>query len=492
MTIKTQPDCQLWSTIKAGQFYTITDEQVLRQVQAAFPTELDRIKRATAVERGSPPRITFDSQPPTWTPSEILFDTNYDEVNRTLVGVLALRWIWNDEYTRFTNGQADDVRLTEESFAGLRHYYQDHIKSNNDLFLLILSMVVNDLGKDPRLVADFQMETGDDLTGHNHDSILLEVARAQHADLIPALSYLKGGDLKDLIRGLELGSQLNAAQLAQAENVPANLEALLHLRGQERAFHLKFMEQILDVAGSAGHTFSDGAKSLTEPAYQAFSTVRDVSLQIINQNCSLRQGYDMVLIKRAEMLHHKGFRMLNVEKDDERALLRILTMGRTASKEQAELFDRAFGALEDEKKQLLIRGLNIDATDAEETAVLPYYMPAMLAETLQNTQDSPKRTEALTSIMRYLARVLDWTDEHEAMDIARPLRDPQTWPGAITLDSGRLNPESGRVFERNMTKARDTIRGPAFKLDPRVLDSLDPPEGHLLVRRRTSQSVASV
>lgn len=43
----------------------------------------------------------------------------------------------------------------------------------------------------------------------------------------------------------------------------------------------------------------------------------------------------------------------------------------------------------------------------------------------------------------------------------------------------------GRVFERNMTKAREMINSAAFRETPEIMDGLDPPEGHLLKRRRT-------
>ena len=62
-------------------------------------------------------------------------------------------------------------------------------------------------------------------------------------------------------------------------------------------------------------------------------------------------------------------------------------MGRTATLEQAELFDNAFGALTPYYKLMLIDGLNIDAIEVNETAVVPYYMPAMIQETLRNTRE---------------------------------------------------------------------------------------------------------
>lgn len=477
MTIQRKSSIKLLSTIENDQFFQVSEDEILHQIQEAFSPELERLKNAYAVERSTPPTIPLNGSKPHRSPSDIVFGEDYDEVNRTLVGVLALRWIHNNDYERFTTGQIPKMRLHRESFNWLRDYFQEHIKSHEDLFALILSMIVNDLGKDPNMVEDYYERTNKALTGENHDTILLEAA---HIGLVPCLDLLDEEHRRDVMLGLELGSELNAGQLAQAENVPINLEGLLGMRDNEHAFDLKFMEQVLDVSGAAGHIRSDGAKNLIEPVFQAFKTVYEVSLNIINRRCTLRQGYDQVLTKRGNMLHDKGYRRLSVSDRSERALLRLLAMGRTASVDQAELFEQAFAELDDENKKLLVDGLNVDG-DINETAVLPYYMPAMLSESLENTKDSPTRVEALTSLMRYLARVLRWTD-NEITGL------PQVQEG-LPWEAPDSQAVPGVVIERNMMQARETISSQEFKLNPNVLDNLEAPVGHVMPRRRTSQSL---
>jgi len=480
----------LWSTIRDGRFYTIPEDQLLRQIYQAFEPETERLKGAFAVERNTPPRIELNGESVPRTPSQILFGEDFDEVNRTYLGILALRWLVNSDYARFTRGQADEVRLTEGSFRWLREYFTDHLQTPTDLFTLVLSMVVNDLGKDPSLVHDHLKQANFSLLGSNHDTILLEAARA---GLVRCLEYLDDEQKGKVMLGLELGSELNAGQLAQAENVPVNLSGLLVMQDHEPAFHLKFMEQMLDVAGAAGHVFADGSKNLIEPVFQAFKTVLDVSLCIIRNECTLREGYDQVLSKRGSLLEDNGFRHLSVANPEERALLRLLTMGRAATFKQAKLFDNAFNNLEQRQKRLLIDGLNIDAIKDTETAVIPYYMPAMIAETLRSTRGSGKEQEALAALMRYLARVLHWTPEDD--DTQLPILKEgkaATWPPQLQIHippTPAYPMKEGRVFERNMTKARETISSPGFKTNPSVLDDLPPPEAYLLQRRRTSYSV---
>ncbi|KIY00297.1 uncharacterized protein Z520_03982 [Fonsecaea multimorphosa CBS 102226] len=468
MTVESQPMCSLQETIRTGNFYSLDETTLLHQIKDAFSPELERLKCVRAVEGTEEQRATANGQADVLSPSQILYGTNYDEVNRTLVGILALRWIHNRDYESFTRPQVPESRLTEESFEWLHDLFSKGIENSDDLLALVVSMIINDLGKDPNLEEDYYFKTRD---RQNHDSLLLDAAKA---GMISALQYLTPEKREDLMRGLELGSELNAGQLAQAESVPVNLEGLLAMRDHKHAFELKFMEQILDVAGALGHLDPRGSKTFIEPVFQAFKTVHEVSLDIIDGKSNPRQGYDKVLTKRGNLLYVKGFRRLSVSDREDRALLRLLTMGRTADKEQAELFSKAYNALRPEDKDQLVAGLNVDG-NVNETAVLPYYMPAIISTTLENTKDSDEdiKREALTSLMRYLAKVL-----------GSPRNNLTAAPESAVYD--REVP--GIIIERNMSKVQDVINSPGFKDDPTILDKLDIPDGQILQRRRTSQS----
>lgn len=467
-----QPRCSLQETIDEGCFFTVDESTILEQIKDAFEPEFERLKSAKAVEGTEQQRAAVNGTAETPSPSQKLFGDNYDEVNRTLVGILALRWIHNRDYDRFTHSQPSETRLTKESFEWLHNLFEKGVTNSDDLFALVLSMVINDLGKDPNLEEDYYFHTRNRLPDQNHDSLLLEAAKAS---MVPALDYLTPEKREEVMLGLELGSELNAGQLAQAESVPVNLEGLLNMRGHEHAFDLKFMEQILDVAGALGHLCSDGSKNFIEPVFQAFKTVHEVSLDIIAGRSNPRQGYDKVLTKRGNMLSIKGFRRLSVSDREERALLRLLTMGRTADKEQAELFSKAFHALDNDSKEQLVKGLNIDG-NVNETAVLPYYMPAIISTTLETTKssDDESKRRALTHLMKYLARVLGSASN-------------SLFPGQP--GDARFNePVPGIIIEKNMSNAQDVINSPEFKDNPELLDNLAIPDGQILQRRRTSQS----
>ena len=308
--------------------------------------------------------------------------------------------------------QPGPVRLTRESFAWTRKVFVEGIKTPTDLYALVTSMVVNDLGKDPQLTSDYHHRTGEDISGLNHDMILLKAVKL---GLVQSLDRLTPRNKTDIIRGLELGAEFNFGQLGQAENVPACLSGLSDMKGQSRAFEVRFMEQLLDIAGAAGHIDWTCAKKLIEPIYQAYHNVHDVATAIISGDLSLRDGYDLILIRRGDLLRRTGFRTLDIRKPEDRALMRLLCMGSVADRETAELYDAAWASIDQSTKDSLVHTLNIDGSVAE-PAVQPTYMPAMLTSGVGTAQSRTpdQRKRALQSLLQYLARVLTVTEKpHE-------------------------------------------------------------------------------
>jgi hypothetical protein len=435
----------LQQSIIDNKFFALSDESALRLIGDAFPTELEWLKNAEpASETGVITSPVDDNQAEKIFPSRLLFGADYDEINRTLVGILALRWIIADDYTAFTRYQNENTKLRRDSFTQLREFFLENLQSPADTIALLVATVVNDLGKDPNLATDFASVTGQSLEGLNHDMVVYEAARA---DMIPCIRQLDPPHKAEVMLGLQCGSELNPAQLAQAENVPGSLGGLLIMRGNRHAFALKYMELLLDVAGAAGHVDPRCAKPMTEPVFQAYNTTREALLDVIAGRCSLRQGYDKVLTKRGLMLQETGFRPLSVTSRSERALLRLLTMGRTADKTQAELFATAFDSLPGGTRERLIDGLSVDGYK-DGKAILPYYMPALFAEGLKNSKQGGE-VRSVEALMRFLARVVGGT---------RPA------PG-----------NKGEVVERNLLFARSVIGGAGFREDPNVLDGLEIP-----------------
>lgn len=443
-------NCSLRQSIYQ-KIYNGEDADVLRLIRDAFMPELERLKHASIASESEAYAASDcdDDHEKVPSPSHLLFGKEHDEINRTLTSVLALKWILTGKYGIFTRYQNPSDKLRPTSFEKLQELFVKGLAHPGDLFALLVATVVNDLGKDPNLVQNVLERTGKVLQGSNHDTIVYEAAKA---DMIPCMQQLDPVHREEIMLGLKVGSQLNVAQLAQAENVPGSLEGVLAMRGHEHAFTLKFMEQLLDVAGAAGHVDWRCAKQMIEPVFQGYVATHEVLIDIVNGRSSLRAGYDKVLIKRGSMLQDKGFRPLSISIPQERALLRLLVMGRTAESEQAEWFVDAFENLPDSIRQDLVNGLSVDGHN-DGKAILPYYMPAMISECLRSTVNgtASAKTDALSSLMRFLARVFGGT---------KPM------PG-----------QPGLIVERDLMFARDTIRSQAFKTDPSVLDKMDIPTG---------------
>jgi hypothetical protein len=309
-------------------------------------------------------------------------------------------------------------------------------------------MMINDLGKDPLLASEVAAITKQPLLASNHDALVYAAAKA---GMVPCIKKLGAPHKEDIMLGLQCGTGLNVAQLAQAESVPGSLQDVLILKGHPKAFDIKFMEVLLDVAGAAGHVECQGAEPMSEAVFQGFMTSREALLEIIDGRSSLRAGYDSVLRTRGKVLERAGYRTLSINDRKERALLRLLTMGRTTETEQAQWFAQAFGDLPESIKSDLVDGLSVDGYQDGE-AILPYYMPALFSEALKTTTDQSvqNKQRVLGSLMRFLARV---------------------YGGSMPAPG-----QPGTVVERNLIFAKECIRSEAFKVDPTVLDALPIPE----------------
>jgi hypothetical protein len=415
-----------------------SDEELIHFVRKEFAQEFDRLRRACSIRDG--PRTPLNTP----SPSSILYHKDHDEVNRTFVGILALRWLHTGQYETFIGSQSSECQLTRASFDWIRQFYTETITDANELFTLITSVIINNLGKDPQLASDCRAETRNDISALNHVAILLVACKA---GLVPSLAQLPDQNRDDVLRAIEVGTTFSFGQFAQTENAPACLSSLRRLKDNYRCFRLRVMEQLLEVAGAAGHVDWTCAKKLTQPVFESYRDVYDACEGVIAGTMSVRSAYDLVLIRRGVSLRQKDVRLFNVEKNpDDRALMRLFCMGNVTTNEKALLYEDAWRALEDPVRESLRNALNLDGKRGE-PAVQPTYMSALL--------DRMQDVSYLVCSLRYLAQVMN------ARDIA---------------DASAL------VIERSVYEVLEqVVDSEEFQKDPTFLEKVDVPDGVVIL-----------
>lgn len=456
MAATPKPGLNLISALDNDSFFSLAVDDALKLIEEQYRDELTMLKSAYSIRppdsTGKRAEVTVPS------PSMKLYGAEFDEINRTLVGVLALLWIRNKDYASFVGDQPADVRLTRESFDWICDRFEKGIRSNDDLYPLVTSMIVNDLGKSSTLARKIHV----DGSKVNHDRLLYQVV-TKHPSLVPSLIHLRPEHRADLLLGIKLGAEFNFGQLAQAENVPASMSGLKAMKGRSRAFEMRFMEQLLDIAGALGHVDHTFAKTLTEPVFQLYKSVYEITIDIINGKMGFRDGYDMNLTRKVEWLVRAGWtsgRRLDVRDPEHRALMRLLCIGNATDVQGADLiYETFFDVIGHDTRRRLIQGLNVDGSE-EQPAVQATYIPAMCGIAIRNNKTNSKaeKQKALAALFRYLARTL-------VVDMEQV---EKRFPRGVT------------VIERDLRRSiLDLLNSDRFRDDPDSLDHADVPEGEV-------------
>lgn len=434
----------LFASLADGVFPTLSDLDAVRLIGSSFESELRWLKNATPTVESSTSTLLGALGSDRLTPSCALYGIEYTEVNRTLVSVLAVKWLLGGDYQTFTCCQSPWTKLTPESFQRLRALLADSCPNPEATHALLVAIVINDLGKNEDLARLVTSITGK--TFQNHDDVVYAAAAAH---LLPSIEAMEPSLQSDLLLGLELGSRLNIGQFAQAECVIASLEGILIMRGRSRAFALKFMEVILDVSGAGGHVNTCCATQMTEPVFQTYLTTHRTLLNMIEKRMTPKQAYDCLLLSRKGMLEEAGFRKeLSINDPADRALLRLLTMGRVVETERAIYFVEAFEDLAPETRQSVVDALDVDGIDGQASIVFTY-APALISEALKNTEGTHQAL-VLGALMRLFARI------HENEKAYR-------------------HRQQSNIREVNLSFAQEAVQSDAFRKDPRFLDGLSLP-----------------
>lgn len=442
----------LYTSIAKGDLPRISDSDALRLFAECFP-DLSHLKNADPTVESS-----TSTGAKSWTPSRAVFGEDFIEVNRTLVSMLAVKWLLADDYEAFTGGQPDAVRLSRTSFQSLREFSLREDMSSEDIYALLVALAIDDIGKDPALAQELE-ETASTVSpvspttptspaSSDHSSTVLQAA---HAGLVSSLEKMPCENRMAVLQNLEIGCRLNIAQVLQGETAPASLQVLHQIPDSDHGFHIRATVTFLDVGGAAAHRNPHGCVVMTEQVFRSYmATIQRLDEFRRHLIATPRACYDQVLSFRANLLHGCGFDLLSTDNSDERALLRLLSIGRVENKDKAEQFQRAFNLLADPTRRALVDGLSVDGVD-DGVAVVPYYAPGLLSEILKNvpTHSEDATVQVLAAYMGFLARVF----------------------GGSTPQPGK----PGGLIERDVSFALATVESSGFKEDPDILASLEMP-----------------
>ncbi|KAH8803412.1 hypothetical protein F5884DRAFT_507195 [Xylogone sp. PMI_703] len=441
-------EMSLIDSITQGQFLKLADSAAIRFFAKDFKLELQYLQSGTPTVEAEQTKPKGNLDGSGQTPSQLLFGKEFAEVNRTLVSMLGLKWLLANDYKAFAGCQSSENKLSTESFGKLSKYFRERLPNPDDVYVLLVSMAVGDIGKNADLAAKVEKATG--CAASNHDEVVFLAAKE---GMWPPLKKLSAKNQEDIILSLELGWKLNIGQLAQAENVPGSLNSIVKLKDKlkddKRAYNIKILNTLLDVAGAGGHEDARCCARMSEPVFQGrMVTIEALNDFVLGSVLSQRECYDRILEAKAKILAQKEFVLLTVSKDEDRALLRLIAMGRASSnKKHAVFIKQAFEQLPEPTRRRLVKGLNVDGV-SNDIAIIPYNAPALFAVVFRNTQDGKdvSLTSALMALMRLLTRVLNDTK----------------------IQAG----ETGTVVERDLSFVQDVIKSQSFYANPNILDEI--------------------
>ncbi len=367
-------------------------------------------------------------------------DKQLVELNRTLVGVLALRWLYYDDHEAFTECQSGRHKLTRPTFNKLRDYTRSVIgdvttETGRARYQAMETLVViNDLGKIQKIVDEVQRRSG--TTDVDHDHVLLMVLE-RYPELSQSFQRLPQHLQELIVRGLR--TDFNVAQFLQTESVAGNLRGLEGVDQDTIDFWM--LHALADIAGAAGANVQNGSATIDELTAQNFLLAADC-VRDIGPNNTIDDVYNAYLRGRArryrlniddpedgpvQWAHARLCCMLRVPDFTEsegwaRERIQVAHVGRALSRrlnDHESLIHR----------KILIKELKETGT-GDSHAILLYYTPALLQKIVQAcVRAGAQPQDAIETALTILAK------EYQQVRIARRSKAPESGVTTIMTSS---------------------------------------------------------
>jgi hypothetical protein len=407
----------------------LSDWEAIQKVVSLYPDLLKLTGKVDATPEGVGAIINASISP-----SKQMFGEVHTEFDRTVVGILTLKWVLEGNYDQFTSVQKAELKLTRAAFEQLRQFTRSNIKDPEDLDAMITYMVINDLGKVKSIVAD--LKTRFKIEDPDHDVILLQALRLDPS-ISEAFLRLSESGKKKVLAGLE--SRFNLGQFIQGENVAGSLTFLKALDEDEFNFHL--IHAIYDIAGAAGHVNPSGSVVMTESTYAGISLGLD-KLSLLRKGASPKEVYLNFMAARAKQLS------LSVENPHWLVDIRLNLLFRSAGPQDTVLVREVFERLPPNARAILNQELSTLGTD-DGYATLVYYAPALIANlrrVIKDAGEPDSDRKALEKGLITLARIYQE---------ARVILKKQKGDGVFTVNINSIAEAVGKTPKGKMPDILD-------------------------------------
>jgi len=351
-----------------------------------------------------------------------------EDVLRTQGALLAVYWIAADKYEQFARPQPENVRLQPHSWQSLREWTIKKVRltSNNGATLgaMLAFVAVSALGR----IKPFRMAFAPEYD---------EATEALHSILyksplvIPSFSNLDP-ELQQMIMAA-LKADFNFGQFLQAENLPASLNAIKQMLGEETSstniLGFFLFKIFATMCGILGPKTLEGSLFMNDTMYVNFKVGLDV-LGHLDQE-SAEQVYDRFLGERASS-QGLSFSAYN---PDARARVRLACLARAFDPTEGRAMSDAFASLDSGSQKRLMDFVNADGI-TEKPGFLLYNSPKFIdAAKTNNKIGLALALKVLLSVYEAAAREYQDSDKavvsifvDELFDfVKRPNTDAETF-----------------------------------------------------------------
>jgi len=343
--------------------------------------------------------------------SEQLFGQKFIEFDRSLMSLYCLKLILDGSekaYQEFTSAQAENVKLSKESFLALHQQGETLLKSNYQGMTpaemrqaFETALVLGDMGKSEKARAIFhpygaQAPDHDDFHGQamqilkDRSSLSRSFSRLSYRSkqlLTKVANLAHYGHVTHLEGGPSMLTKLKQSKIPSSDPTALSFDLFVHT---------------CDVAGALGHVNNKSSLVYTETTHRAMQAMANACRVLSDPSKTEANAYDAYLAVRASWLG------LNPSDRDDRVLTRIAAMLRLFTPEEGASLKNAMLQLDQQDRERIVAELDVRL--GEEIGRTPTYMPAVLVN-LYNNRDlgatpSERLSQTVVRGLPFIARVL--------------------------------------------------------------------------------------